>query len=114
VIFGAIAILASGGLYIWADQTVVNTPTTSDVKVVDLDKSSFKEFIKDGRISRETFYGVTTAGWDQLKKEQKEELLGKILRDGDDKGYKNVSLINQQAKSVGYASSSRIEAIDPQ
>jgi hypothetical protein len=109
LIFGTIAVVASIGLYIWAERMAGDMPVSSDVKVVDLENSSFKEFVKDARISSETFYGVTTMAWEQLSKQEKEDLVAKIIKSGTDKGYKKVSLINGTGKTVGFGTANRVQ-----
>lgn len=109
LVFGTIAIVASIGLYIWAERMAGDMPVSSDVKIVDLENSSFKEFVKDARISSETFYGVTTMAWEQLSRQEKEDLLAKIIKSGIDRGYKKVSLINGTGKTVGFATANRVQ-----
>jgi hypothetical protein len=96
-------------MYVWAEKFAVSVPAQSDVQTLDLDSVAFREYLKIGRISSETLYGVTSPSWDGLQKEKQEEILGKMLQAGKDKGYRRVSLLNPQGKVVGYAGKDRIE-----
>ena len=113
LIVGGIAIALSIGLYVWADRMTDEVPVSNRVKVVDMEGSSFKEFIKDGRVSTETFYGVTTNAWDRLKEDEKRELLAKLVQAGAQSGYKRVSLINARGKTVAFASADRVQLTEP-
>jgi hypothetical protein len=108
-----LGLILSAGLYLGTEYFVGEQPVSADVKVFDLENSSFKEFVKTGRISGETLYGVTQPAWDALAKDQQEAVLKKIIQDGASKGFNKVSLINGRGKTVGFASPQRIEVIIP-
>lgn len=98
------------GLYVWAEtQTQEIKPSQAGVKKVNLESSDFKDFIQTARISEDTFYGITTAAWESLNTEKKEQILKKLQSIGSDKNYKKVHLINPGGKSVGYASVEKAE-----
>lgn len=108
-----LAFVISLGLYAWAEY--FNTPPklSDNVKVVNLDNSAFKEYVQNARISGEMFYGIVGVNWEGLTSEKKEDLLGKILVTGSEKGFRQVTLINKQGSSVGYASAEKIEVYNP-
>ncbi len=97
------------GLYFWAEQESQEIKPTSSVKKVNLENSEFKDFIQTARIDNETFFGITTASWESLNSERKEEMLKKLLSVGTEKNYKKVHLINSGGKSVGFASPEKAE-----
>ena len=68
-----------------------------------------KEYIKEARINKESFYAIVQPNWDELKQEKKEDILKKILATGTDKGFKNVYLLKNDGKAVGSASGERVE-----
>ena len=98
------------GLYFWADyETNETTKVSPGVIKVNLENSAIKEYIQTARINEDTFFGITLAAWEDLNSEKKEELLKKILSIGPEKGYKKVHLINENGKSVGFASDEKVE-----
>ncbi len=97
-------------LYFWADYETNETKKLSPgVVKVNLENSAVKEYIQTARINEETFFGITLATWENLNSEKKEELLKKILLIGPERGYKKVHLINENGKSVGFASDEKVE-----
>ena len=101
------------GLYLWADFFVAEKVSTAGVQQVNVDHTSMGEYIQTARISNETYYGLMLPLWDSLPKERREEVLRKIVEDGKDKGYRQVSLINKEGKQAGFASADRIDAMMP-
>jgi hypothetical protein len=104
-----LVVVSSIALFVWASQTAAPEKISQNVKVVNLENSFLKEYIKDARINKESFYAIVLPNWDDLKREKKEDVLKKILATGTNKGFKNVYLLNQQGKAVGSASGERVE-----
>lgn len=104
-----LVVVACIGLFVWAETESQEIKPSPTVKKVNLENSEFKDFIQTGRIDNESFYGITTAAWESLNREKKEELLKKLLTIGADKKYKSVHLINNGGKSVGFASPDKTE-----
>lgn len=104
-----LAVLSSISIFIWSKYNAVPEKVSLDVKVVNLDNSSLKEFIKEARINKETFYAVVLPNWNESNKEKKEDVMKKILAVGAEKGFKNVFLLDQQGKPVGTASEESVE-----
>ena len=102
-------IVSSVGLFLWSNNYSVPEKVSQDVKAVNLDNSFLKEYIKEARISKETFYAIVLPNWDDSTKEKKEDILKKILAVGNEKGFTNVYLLNQQGIAVGSASGENIE-----
>ena len=101
--------ISSLALFLWSNNTSNPEKVSQDVKVVNLENSSLKEYIKEARISKESFYAIVLPDWDDLKKEKKEDILKKILAVGNEKGFKNVFLLNSQGVAVGSASGENVE-----
>lgn len=98
------------GIYFWAEfQTKETTKTSPDVIKVNLENSMMKDYIQTARINDETFFGITLDTWENMNGEKKQEFLKKILEAGTEKGFKKVQLINQNGKSVGFASVEKVE-----
>lgn len=108
-----LVIVSSAALYVYVYQIAVPADISTNVKKVNLENSSFQEFLQTARISGETFYGVTLLEWEAMTSQKKEEALKKIFSLGADKGYRKVHLINKDGKSVGFASAEKVEVIAP-
>ena len=114
LVFTAIIMLfLTIGLYVWADFVVVEKISTAGVQQVEVESTPFGEYIKTGRISEDTFYGLMLPSWDALSKEKRLEFLQKVYDAGKEKGYKQVALINKDGKQAGFASATRLEVIMP-
>lgn len=100
-------------LYLWADFFAAEKVSTVGVQQVNVDHTSIGEYIQTARISNETYYGLTLPVWDTLPKDRREEVLKKLLDEGQDKNYRQVSLINKEGKQAGYAAAGRIDAMMP-
>ena len=95
-------------LHFWATSYAVTEIVSSNVKVVNLDSSSLKEYVKEARINKEIFFGTVQPSWNNLNQEKKEEILKKILSIGEEKGFKSVHLRDETGKTVGAATLERI------
>ena len=104
-----LVVILSVGLYVWADRYSDTSDTTDGVQKVDMVNSEFKDLIKDGRISSETFYAITLPSWDELSRETQEQAVEKIFTAYSQKGCKRVSLINNRGQAVAFASASKVE-----
>lgn len=107
--FTILTILACVGLFFWAEYESQSMKPSPNVKKVNLENSEFKDFIQTARINNDTFYGVTTAAWESLNREKKEEMLKKLLSIGTDKSFKKVHLVNTGGKAVGFSTVDKIE-----
>ncbi len=103
-----LAVISSVAIFVWSNSGVIDK-TSQDVKIVNLENSSLKDFLKDARINNDKFYAVVLPSWDSAKREKKEEILQKILTAGTEKGYKTVFLLNNQGIAVGFASEEKVE-----
>lgn len=109
VILTVITILVCGGLYFWAEQESAAVKPNLKVQKVNLENSEFKSFLQTARIDGENFIGITSAEWESMNSERKEEMLRKIVKAGKDKNFKKVTLINSGGHSVGFGLDDRIE-----
>ncbi|HVE59344.1 MAG TPA: hypothetical protein VNB22_21140 [Pyrinomonadaceae bacterium] len=104
-----LTIVVCFGLYFWAERETQEIKPSLNVKKVNLESSEFKDYIQTARIADETFFGITTASWENMNGEKKQEMLKKLLSIGGEKNYKKVHLINSNGKSVGFASAEKAE-----
>lgn len=106
-------IMASVGVYIWANYMVEEPPPSAAVKAVNMDDAIFREHLKGAKISGETFHGILLPSWNDLSKEKREEYLKKIMQAGPAMGFKQVSLLKHDGKPAGFASAARIDVQMP-
>src|SRR6185369_3834446 len=104
-----LAVALSVALYFWADRYADTSEVATSVQKVDMINSEFKDLLKEGRVSSETFYAITLPAWDGLPRETQEQAVQKIFNTYSQKGCKRVSLINNRGQAVAFASSSRVE-----
>jgi hypothetical protein len=109
-LFGVI--LLSGSLYLYVEYFSHYKPS-STVQKVNLENSFFKDYLQTARISQEIFIGVVNPAWQEMNKERKEEVLGKLMNVGKEKGYNKVHLLNQEGETVGQATGDEVRVIDP-
>jgi hypothetical protein len=108
-----IVILVNAALYVYVYFGEAPVAVATDIKKVNLENSSLKDFLKSARISGETFYGITLPSWDVLTNAEKEEALKKIISFGADKGFAKVHLLDKDGKTLGFASAEKVEVITP-
>lgn len=99
-----LTVLLSGSMIVWVDFMTPQTKPSPNVKKVNLENSSLKDDLKAARISAEIFYGVVQPTWNTMPAQKKEELVRKLQSVGGEKGYKEVQLMNDEGKTVAYAS----------
>ena len=104
-------ILFSVGVYVWANYFVEASVPSSGVRVVSSDMMA--EFVKTGRVSNQIFYGVLKENWETLPKEKRSEFVQKLLAQGGQLGYTQVSLVNKDGKHAAYASKDKLEVQMP-
>jgi hypothetical protein len=106
-----LVVLFNIGLYFYS-RNINDAPdaATQNVQRVNLDNSALKEFIKEGRIANETFFGVVQPSWSTLDQEKKEDILKKIYSTAGEKAFNKVELLNKDGKIVGFADSQNVQA----
>jgi len=106
-------LLASVGVWVWANYVVVNEASTKGVQTFEIENSVLAEHIKAAKISNGTLYGMLLPSWDALPKEKREEFLVKVQKVGSDKGYTQVSLVTKDGKMAAFASATRTDVKMP-
>lgn len=113
LIVGMVMILASGGVYVWANYFISEPPSAAGVTRFDPKDAPFRDDIKIAKISGDTLYVVMLPNWETMTKEKQTELLKSIYQHGGGKDWLNVNLMNSTGRSVGFASSTRLEVVNP-
>lgn len=106
-------VIASVGLYLYVEYFNPPPELSANVKIVNLENSSLKEYVETARINGDMFYGVVAPTWDSLTNDKKEEFLNKIVSVGGEKGFVRVTLLNKQGRSVGYGTPEKVEVYNP-
>lgn len=111
IILLIVTIASAAGLYFYVQFT--DTPIKkTNVEVFDVENSEFKDYLRAGRITGETFFGIVTNKWNIMTDGERKELIGKLLELGKKKGFKKVALINSSGTTVGTGSENNIEVQD--
>jgi hypothetical protein len=108
-----VAVLASTGLYFWANQPSAQASLAGSARDIALENTPIKEYVRSGRATTETFYAITLPSWDQLSKEKQEEVLQQALVFANSNGQKYVQLVNVRGRNVAFASAARTEILKP-
>jgi hypothetical protein len=104
-----LVVVINAALYIWYKYSSPEEGLTKNVKTVNLENSNLKEFIREGRIANDTFFGVVQLTWSNLSEEKRTEVLKKVYSTGTDKGFSKVHLLDSQGRTVGYADAEKVD-----
>ena len=104
-----LVVVVNIGLYIWMSSAGELENTSQNVKKVNLENSSLKEYIREARIANSTFHAIVLPNWNSLNQEKKEEVLKKVFATGIEKGFQKVNLLDMQGKTVGYADAESVQ-----
>ena len=107
-----IVALSSIGMFFWANQAGPDASSTETAKGVDL-SPELREFMRNGRATAETMYAITLPTWNQLPEERKKEVLQKATAYANERGFKNVRLINVRGDLEAFSSKTRSEILHP-
>ena len=113
LLVGMFIVLASAGLYVWANFFIPEPPSSNGVRRFDHKDTPFAEDVKIAKISEGTLYVVMMPSWETMTKEKQHELLKNIYQYGAGKDWTNVNLMNSTGKSVGFASPTRLDLVGP-
>jgi len=106
-----VAVLLISGILFFrsSGNSAVDEKGSQDVKKVSLDNSALNEYIKDARVGNNTFFAIVLPKWENLSQDDKEGVLKKILLVSQEKGFRDVRLINSEGKTVGTAAGGIVE-----
>lgn len=104
-----VTLVLSVGIYVWAEYFASEPVSGVGVRVVDLEKPELKQYVKTTKVSGNMLYAVITPAYERLEPAKKREFLDAVRREGEQKGFSRVSLLNTQGKAVGFASDERID-----
>jgi len=105
---GLIAVLSSGMLYLWVEYgSAENTGRTA--QKLNEKELPGGEYLAAARVNNNAFFGVVSTKWNALTEDNKKKVLDQLVSAGKDKGYNQVSLLNNDGKMVGHASANGIK-----
>ncbi len=113
LIVGMAMIFASFGVYVWANFIISEPPSAAGVSRFDPKDTPFRDEVKIAKISGDTLYVVMLPNWETMTKEKQLELLKSIYQYGAGKDWLNVNVMNSTGRTVGFASSTRLEIVGP-
>lgn len=110
-----ITIIVAAVFFITSGRTKItsgNGQISKDVKVVNLDNSSLKQYVNSAKISEDTLFAITNDEWSKMSYGDKEQVIKKFLQTGTEKGFKSVHFLNTKGDSVAFASDGSINIVD--
>jgi hypothetical protein len=113
LILSAVLVSAAIGVYVWGNYLVREEVSTAGVAPVSFQNNQIAEQIRVAKLSGENLYLQMNATWDVLPKEKRQEYLQRVMQEAPAMGFKQVTLINNDGKYAGFASSSRLDVVMP-
>lgn len=108
-----LVLLASGGLYFWADRADAPDGSMTQAAKVDLNSTELGTYLRTGRATDTTFYAVTLPAWDQLSDQQKKDVIQKSLSLAGKLKLNRVELLNYKGRTVGFGTPDKIQLVEP-
>ncbi len=117
LVFATIAVVILGAIYFIAGgpamfDTVDTSSISKDVKVVNLDNSSLKEYVLSAKINDKTLFAITNDKWKNSSQTEKEEIVGKFISAGEEKGFEKVHMMNSNGVTVAFGSKDGVNIIE--
>lgn len=114
VIFAAVMIVASAGVYVWGNYLAGGEQvSTSKADEIELKDPTLREHTHVVKRSGDNMYVQTLPSWDAIKKETKQEMLGKYLAAAQEMNCEQVILLNRDGKLVAFVSPTRLDVHMP-
>ena len=104
-----VVVLSAVAIYFGTKRMILETDDTSMVKKVNLEKSSFRQFMTGATITGDTFTATVTPEWAILDPAQKEDVIRKLLDTGMEKGFRYVRLTDFAGKTTAVGRPEGIE-----
>ncbi len=109
VVFSVLLITVSIGIYIWANYYAAPVVSNAGVKTLSFEGTDLGDLVKVARLSGDTLYIVAQPPFDNMAKEKQSDALLRFYQAGNDRGWSKVNLMNDEGKTIGFASSGRLE-----
>ncbi|MEZ5428536.1 MAG: hypothetical protein R2747_19985 [Pyrinomonadaceae bacterium] len=102
-------VLLTGVLYFWVEMGDSPLKKSADVVEFNLADKEFKNYVLSARISNEALFAIASPAWGPAPKEQKEEILMKMVMAGKTNNYKKVHLLDPEGKTLAAATEEKVE-----
>ena len=109
LVFCCLLVVATVSLAVWSSYFAQPTISNAGVVQVDFANPVIDEHVHKAKVSNNMLYAQMKESWDVLPKEKKLEMLKMIYEGGASLGYTQVNLIDKGGKTVGFASTTRLE-----
>ena len=107
-----LVVLASVGLYYWADRADAPDSSMTQADKVDLGGSELAPYLRTGRATDTTFYAITLPAWEQLSEQQRKDVVQKSLTLAEKLKLNRVELLNFKGRTVAFGSPDKIELFE--
>jgi hypothetical protein len=111
--FAVLALCAAGAIYFWSEGGTSQQSSVTVAQQIGLENSGLDEYVGKAKASGETFYGVVQPSWDTLSEQQRKDVLQKAQTFAASKGLRKVDLLNAKGRTVGFASGTRLDILNP-
>lgn len=104
----------SAAVYMWSENAASSEDGVEVAPAVNIAGTELTQHVREASTSSETLYGVMQPTWDALSEDEQKQFLTKAFDFAKARGMKKVNLLNSRGRTVGYASSDRVEVFGPQ
>lgn len=109
LVLSLLMILVSVGIYVWGNYYSEVKVANSGVKSLSFQGTDLGDHVKIARLSGDTLYIVAHPAFNSLSKEKQVDELLHFYQAGKVKGWSKVNLMNDEGRTIGFASSARLE-----
>ncbi|HEV7642931.1 MAG TPA: hypothetical protein VGO50_03235 [Pyrinomonadaceae bacterium] len=103
LIGGLVGVLLSGTMYLWAEYGSADSAGGKSAQKLNEKELPGGEYLTAARVNNNSFFGIVTPKWNGLAEDAKKKVLGDLVSVGKEKGYSQVSLLNNDGRLVGQA-----------
>jgi hypothetical protein len=104
----------SAGVYFWSENAATAEDGVEVAPAVNIAGTDLTQHVREASTSSETLYGVMQPTWEALSEEEQKQFLTKAFDFAKARGMKKVNLLNSRGRTVGYASSDKLELFGAQ
>lgn len=84
---------------------------SNNVKTVNLENSSLKEYVHSARINEDTLFAVVEPTWGKMSVSEKENVVETFIKAGQSKGFQKVHFLDSKGVTVAHGSKDKIEIV---
>jgi hypothetical protein len=102
LIVGMVGVLLSGAMYLWSQYGSSELPSGKTAQKINEKDLPGGEYLTAARVNNNAFFGIVTTKWNALTDDNKKKALSDLVTAGKDKGFTQVTLLNNDGKVVGH------------